>query len=65
MAAPITVSAGIAAYTPEMQSQKDLLEAADRALYAAKRGGRDTVHVFAGASESRPKEAFQVVPGVT
>lgn len=33
---PLGMSAGIAEYTPEMESPQDLLEAADRALYASK-----------------------------
>ncbi|MBN8980066.1 MAG: diguanylate cyclase [Rhizobiales bacterium] len=40
----ITVSVGVASISPsEAQPQNDLLEAADAALYAAKRRGRNTV----------------------
>jgi diguanylate cyclase (GGDEF)-like protein len=39
--APVTVSAGVAFYGPEMQTLDDLLDAADRALYAAKADGRN------------------------
>ncbi len=46
----ITVSCGVAAYGEEMGTIEDLVTAADRALYAAKRSGRDRV-VLAG---SRP-----------
>ena len=43
----ITVSCGVAAYSEEMGTVEDLVAAADQALYAAKRGGRDRV-VLAG-----------------
>ena len=40
----ITVSVGVASISPsEAQPQDDLMEAADAALYAAKRRGRNTV----------------------
>ncbi|NGX96021.1 MAG: diguanylate cyclase, partial [Candidatus Afipia apatlaquensis] len=40
----VTVSVGIATVTPgSAQPQDDLIEAADAALYAAKRRGRNTV----------------------
>ena len=45
---PITVSCGVAAFSEEMGTIEELLAAADEALYAAKRGGRDRV-VLAGA----------------
>ena len=41
----ITVSVGIASYSPEMTSVDRLLAAADDAMYAAKRNGRDRVEV--------------------
>ena len=40
---PVTVSCGVAAYTQEMGTIEDLVAAADEALYAAKRGGRDRI----------------------
>ena len=39
----LTVSAGVAAYSPPMADPKELLEAADRSLYAAKRLGGNAV----------------------
>ena len=40
-----TVSMGVAELGPEMASELDLLQAGDRALYAAKRRGRNQVSV--------------------
>lgn len=42
---PITVSAGVASYQDGMREPADLLDAADRALYAAKQAGRDAIRV--------------------
>jgi diguanylate cyclase (GGDEF)-like protein len=40
---PLTVSIGAAAYEPGLASSKALIELADKALYAAKDGGRNRV----------------------
>ncbi len=42
----LTCSGGVADFHPSMTSPDELLEAADRALYEAKRGGRDRVYLF-------------------
>ncbi len=41
----ITVSVGIASYPEHAQSWEDLLKAADSAMYAAKRAGRNCVRM--------------------
>ena len=41
--ARLTISLGVASYGPEVPDVQRLLELADEALYAAKRGGRDQV----------------------
>lgn len=67
----VTFSAGIAQYAPGMTSAESMLEAADRALYAAKEAGRDAHRVAApppvvsqfGAGESGATTATVVVEG--
>jgi diguanylate cyclase (GGDEF)-like protein/PAS domain S-box-containing protein len=44
----ITVSMGLALYPAHGDTKEDLLRAADRALYAAKRAGRDQISVYSG-----------------
>ena len=46
---PLTVSAGVAEYRATMGSPDEILAAADQALYAAKRDGRNCVRVFGHA----------------
>jgi diguanylate cyclase (GGDEF)-like protein len=47
----VTVSVGVAAFRDSGHSVHDLLDAADTALYAAKRGGRNCVRVAEGARQ--------------
>jgi len=49
---PLTVSAGVATWDPSMTEARELLAAADRALYEAKRDGRDRVRAVGGADST-------------
>jgi diguanylate cyclase (GGDEF)-like protein len=50
---PLTISAGVATYPDDGEEADHLIAAADRALYAAKRAGRDRV-VAAQGAEGEP-----------
>jgi diguanylate cyclase (GGDEF)-like protein len=52
----VTLSIGVAEYDRQMESPEDLIAAADRALYAAKRAGRNRV-VVASATPSGTRRA--------
>ena len=53
----ITISVGVAAYPEHGSSGKDLVAAADAAMYRAKAGGRNRVeHAVAGEPPERPSE---------
>jgi predicted signal transduction protein with EAL and GGDEF domain len=48
----VSLSVGVAVAQPGAVDTRDLLARADAALYAAKAGGRDLVHVDSNAEES-------------
>jgi diguanylate cyclase (GGDEF)-like protein len=50
---PISVSIGVAVYPQHGDSAKRVLEAADAALYEAKKGGRDTFRLAGDAPPNR------------
>ncbi|OPX22426.1 MAG: hypothetical protein B1H02_06200 [Candidatus Latescibacteria bacterium 4484_107] len=57
---PMTVSVGVASYPSFLESAEALYKAADDALYASKRSGRNTVH---GYAESGELKSFQELLG--
>jgi diguanylate cyclase (GGDEF)-like protein len=52
----VTISLGVAEYDRRMSSPKDLVAAADRALYEAKRGGRNQVRVSGGREKAKDED---------
>ncbi|CAN5641818.1 hypothetical protein BH23CHL8_BH23CHL8_23660 [soil metagenome] len=57
----VTVSAGVAAWRPG-DSGQDLVERADRALYAAKHGGRDRVVAEGNVAAGQPSDEEMTLP---
>jgi diguanylate cyclase (GGDEF)-like protein len=59
----ITISVGLATFSLEVERPGDLIDAADRALYAAKRAGRNRVRVAAEeVAERRSSDTVSVLP---
>ncbi|HET9519123.1 MAG TPA: diguanylate cyclase [Actinoplanes sp.] len=58
----ISVSIGVAVYPDHGAGARELLEAADDALYAAKAAGRDTYRVATAKPAAAPKPAAAVQP---
>ncbi|MCP3983184.1 MAG: GGDEF domain-containing protein, partial [bacterium] len=54
---PVTVSLGVASYQESMATGEALVSAADRALYAAKAGGRNRVVVDPASLEAESQDA--------
>ena len=48
---PITASFGISSYREDMESERDMLRLADRALYHSKRNGRNRVSIYGDDGE--------------
>jgi diguanylate cyclase (GGDEF)-like protein len=59
---PLTVSAGLAVYEEGMGSHEVLIAAADRALYAAKRDGRDRVAIAEQFTQAVAPPAPRAMP---
>jgi diguanylate cyclase (GGDEF)-like protein len=58
---PVTISLGLAVYPEHGRSVEALLQAADLALYQAKRGGRDRLAVAGGRVSGTDESAHDVV----
>lgn len=61
----VTISIGVASFPQHAMSPKELMAAADAALYQAKRAGRDRVAVAAGRIEEEAGAAGQEKPEVS
>jgi diguanylate cyclase (GGDEF)-like protein len=60
--APVTASAGVATFPVHASSARDLIEAADEALYASKHAGRDQISRSKRRARTRGKTS---APGVS
>ncbi|MEQ9010549.1 diguanylate cyclase [Algiphilus sp.] len=58
----IAISVGMAAYPADGMSQSELLAAADAALYAAKRRGRNQVVIAVSESAQTVEDSASVSP---
>lgn len=61
----LTVSAGVAAYHPSMESPDDLVAAADVALYQAKADGRNCVRIFTRPPDAPESDTTQAAANET
>jgi diguanylate cyclase (GGDEF)-like protein len=61
----VTISIGVAAYPAHAANQSDLIELADRALYEAKRRGRDQVVLYEASLPPRARTSDLVRPRST
>jgi diguanylate cyclase (GGDEF)-like protein len=57
----ITISAGIASYPAHKDNLEDLIHAADKALYMAKRNGRDCIVVYDGGKTTKQEALLSVI----
>jgi diguanylate cyclase (GGDEF)-like protein len=57
----ITISAGIANYPAHKDNMEDLIHAADKALYMAKKNGRDCIVVFDGQKTTTQETLLPVI----
>jgi diguanylate cyclase (GGDEF)-like protein len=57
----ITISAGIANYPAHKDNMEDLIHAADKALYMAKKNGRDCIVVYDGGKTTKQEALLSVI----
>jgi len=53
---PVTISLGVAAYPQDSNDKPDLIKAADEALYAAKKAGRNRVVRYSTMTKETSKQ---------
>ena len=56
----MTVSMGIASYPADAREAGELVRRADRAMYAAKTGGKDRVHLYGQNIRSHPRTSTSI-----